>query len=131
MEISDDQFERLVGMLADNRTATINLGIEIRAELQEDRKEWRAEFQSLRERVDNLKLGLSLQGAALSAIEADLGKLQASARKLSETVALHDQSFLGITQLTKSTFDLVNSVHERIQKAALRHAPSDTLELTR
>lgn len=101
MEISDSQYEHLVAMLADNRTAIINLDMKLSQELKELR--------------GDVATGHKILGAQMNALEEDVGQVQGGFRELSDTVKQHSQSLDGITQLTKSIFDMAESTqrHQR------------------
>lgn len=103
-DLSDYQFERLVGMLADNRVAVTQLGNELDL--------FRQEIQQV---FQGMNRDLSMQGKLLHAVEEDLSGVQRTLRD-------HTQALDGITQLCKTTFDL----HESLQKHI--HGESSSIE---
>lgn len=116
MELSDAQFEQLVGMLADNRTAIINTKNELMNELEKTKRE-------LRQEIKGVSGGLSLLGSQLTALEEDVGKVQAGVRGHTEEFGKVHQTLEGITQLTKSTWDLSESIQKHIHgESSLEHA---------
>lgn len=107
MELSDAQFEHLVGMLADNRTAIINTKNEVLNEVEKTKRE-------LREEIKAAVSGQGLIGAHLTAIEQDVGKVQVTLRGHTEEFGKVHQALEGITQLSKSTWDLTESLQKHI-----------------
>ncbi len=107
MELSDAQFEHLVGMLADNRTAIINTKNEVLNELEKTKRE-------LREEIKAAVAGQGLIGSHLTAIEEDVGKVQVTLRGHTEEFGKVHQALEGITQLSKSTWDLTESLQKHI-----------------
>jgi hypothetical protein len=118
MELSDAQFEHLVGMLADNRVAIVNVEFALMTELEKTKRE-------LREEIKAAVSGQGLLTAHLTAIEEDVGKVQATLRGHTEELGKVDrqlrfvhQSLEGVTQLCKSTWDLTESLQKHIHGEA-------------
>ncbi len=114
IELSDDQFERLIGLMAEHRVAILT-------ELNDFR-------QDLTRRVDDLKIGLGLAHTALGVIEEDIGKIQSAQRihsqeleQVKELQAEHTQALLGVTELSKTNFDLIETLNKHI------HGESSTI----
>lgn len=107
MELSDAQFEHLVGMLADNRTGIINATNELMNELEKTKRE-------LREEIKAAVAGQGILSAHLSAIEEDVGKVQVAVRGHTEEFGKVHQALEGLTQLAKSTWDLSESIQKHI-----------------
>lgn len=107
MELSDAQFEHIVGLLADNRVAIVSAKNEMLTELERAKRDLRVEIRSA---VD----GQRVIGSQLTAIEEDLGQLQKGQRGGREEIALINQTLEGVTQLCKSTWDLTESIQKHI-----------------
>lgn len=107
-ELSDAQFERLVGMLADNRVAV--------TQLSNDVELWR---QEVSQSLQGMRHDFRLQGDLLRAIEEDVAKIQSIQRD-------QDQALEGITQLCKTTFDLHESLQKHIhgESSSIQHGES-------
>lgn len=129
MELSDTQFERLVTMLADNRVAIVTAKNALSVEIQAVKQD--------------LGLRIEFMGGKLEAIEEDLGKVQATGREhaaLLESidsttreqvgiVKAMDQSLVGVTQLAKTNFDMIESLNKHIlgESGTLQqHGPGET-----
>ena len=128
MELSDSQFERLVTMLADNRVAIATAKNELSAEIQTVKRD----------------LGLRIEFVAgkLEAVEEDLGKVQSTQREHgallgsveqlqrehTDVIAQMDQSLLGVTQLAKSSFDMIESVNKHLlgEPGTLQHGDPES-----
>lgn len=115
MELTDGQFERLVGLLSENRVAIQTATIEIMSELEKTKRELRGEIKAA-------VFGQALIGSHLTALEEDVGKVQATLRGHTEEFRKVHQSLEGIVQLTKSTWDLSESLQKRIGETSLEHA---------
>lgn len=117
MELSDGQFEQLVGMLADNRVQLTNIKNELMNELMKTKRDLREELRAL---SATAATSHTLLASQLTAIEEDIGQVQvlqraqeSSALALQGSVRQIDQSMEGLTQLAKSTWDLVESTQRR------------------
>lgn len=121
MELSDGQFEQLVGMLADNRVQIINatneLKHELLTEIERTRRDLREELRAI---SGSATISHNLLAAQLTTIEEDLGQMQVMQRAqgssilvAAEQVRQINQSMDGLTQLAKSTWDLVESQQRR------------------
>lgn len=107
-ELSDAQFERLVGMLADNRVAV--------TQLTNDVDLWRQEVQR---ELQGMRHDFRMQGELLRALEGDVAQIQRTQRA-------QDQALDGITQLCKTTFDLHESLQKHIhgESSSIQHGES-------
>jgi hypothetical protein len=115
MELTDGQFERLVGLLAETRVAIRSSHNELMSELEKTKRE-------LREEIRHVASGQSLLGSHLTAIEEDLGKVQIAQRGHTEEIGQVHQALEGITQLTKSTWDQTESIQKHIHgEASIEH----------
>lgn len=110
MELSDSQFERLVGMLADNRVAIANLGSDLSLQIGQLAKNQ-----------------LVLQ-SSVDCLEPELNQIQLALRTQAQTLAQHTQALDGLTQLTKSIFDVTESINQRELEESKRRAPSADVE---
>lgn len=104
MSISEEQYERLIGLLTDNRVAITTLGREIGLRLDELER--------------GQQLGFKLLGARCQAIEDDIGKVQSELREVVRVQTEHTQSLVGLTQLCKSGWDLTESLQRHIHGEA-------------
>ena len=104
MELNDDQFERIIGMLAENRAAVSEL-----------RQEMKVEFESIRREIT---VGSRISSEAFVAIQEDLTQVQSMQRS-------HDQALRGLTQLCKSTFDVAESAMKRVIEESNRVEDDD------
>ena len=107
MELSDGQFEQLVGMLADNRTAIRTVEINLMNELEKTKRDLRAELQAI-------AAGQTLLSSHIIAVEEDLGKVQIAQRGHTEEFLQIHQALDGLTQLGKSTWDISESLQKHI-----------------
>ena len=108
-EVSDEQFERLVGLIAETRVAVF----EVKSSLE-------VEISSLRESLGANLLVLKEQ---VGVIEEDLNEQQALTRRVLEE---HGQALEGLTQLGQSNFDLLQSVLEhRLSSSLGTHVSSE------
>jgi septation ring formation regulator EzrA len=107
MPLTHDQFERLVGMLAENRAA-ITSGL---AALQVDLEHAQ---ETSRKRFEELKQGIALTQKTLDVMEEDLGKVQSVVREVKAEVGKHTQAIEGLTELTSTNFDLVESLNKHV-----------------
>lgn len=89
MEMSDAQFEHLVGMLAQAR-------VEFRDGLSEVQRE-------VREGISTSRKNQIVAQSTLDAIDLDIQKIQ-------RTLRAHDQSLDGLTQLSKTNFEMNESI---------------------
>ncbi|MES2403754.1 MAG: hypothetical protein V4567_05360 [Pseudomonadota bacterium] len=128
MELSDSQFERLVTMLADNRAAIRTVKNELSLEIQAVKRD----------------LGLRIEFVAgkLEAVEEDLGKVQTTGREhgaLLESIdgmtreqagiiQAMDQALVGVTQLSKTSFDMIESLNKHVlgESGTLHHGEGET-----
>jgi hypothetical protein len=111
MELTDGQFERLVGLLAENRVAIVTASNELMSELEKTKRE-------LREEIRHIASGQSLLGSHLTAIEEDIGKVQVAQRGHTEEFGRVHQALEGLTQLSKSTWDISESIQKHIHGEA-------------
>lgn len=111
-ELTDPQYERLITMLAENRVAVSDL----HTALTLAEREWQS-------KLDQILAGLKLQGSALAAIEEDLTEIQKEMREMKETVGQHAQSLDGITQLTMTNYDLLETLTKHVhgESESIRH----------
>jgi len=100
VELSEAQFERLVGMLADNRVAIHTVKNEVVAAIAESEGRLKKEIQFL--------------GAGLTALEEDMGRVQVGIRELLKTQGDHSQAVDGLTQLGKTNFDMNESILKQL-----------------
>lgn len=107
MELSDAQFEHIVGLLTENRVAITSAKNEMLTELERAKRDLRVEIRAA-------VAGQQVIGAQLTAIEEDLGQLQKGQRGGREEIALIHQNLEGVTQLCKSTWDLTESLQKHI-----------------
>jgi hypothetical protein len=115
MELTDGQFERLVGLLAENRVAIVTAKNEIMSEVEKTKRE-------LREEIRSAVSGQTLTRAHLTAIEEDVGKVQVILRGHTAEFGKVHQALEGITQLTKSTWDQTESLQKHIHgETSLEH----------
>lgn len=118
MELSDGQFEHIVGLLAENRVAINNVSSELQA----------VERRLLKE-IGVVSRNAELTHALATAIEEDVGKVQTQVRRVSETqrttIASYDQTLDGIVQLGRSTFDMVESIQKQVHEELRRPAHDD------
>lgn len=110
MELSDGQFERLVGMLADNRVAISNLGHELSS------------------RIEQINKNQIVLQSSIDCLEPELNQVQLALRTQASTLQEHTQALDGITQLTKSIFDVTESINQREIEESKRRAPSADVE---
>jgi hypothetical protein len=106
VEISEAQFERLIGMLADHRVALHAAKNEISAEIQKVKTELSKQLSFLQSHVD--------------VVEVDLNRVQ-------KTQRAHDQALDGLTQLGKSNFDMNESIlkHLHGESSSIRHGHAE------
>ena len=132
MELSDTQFERLVTMLADNRAAIHTAKSALSVEIQQVKKD--------------LALRIEFVAGKLEAVEEDLGKVQKTQREQGAllgsieslqrehtgVIAQMDQSLMGVTQLAKSNFDMVESINKHLLEGSdtLQHGDTESLDRT-
>lgn len=116
MELSDQQFEQIVGLITECRVGIISAKNEMLGELERAKRDLRVEIRSA-------VAGQAVIGSQLSAIEEDLGQLQKGQRGGREEIAQIKQSLDGVVQLTKSTWDLTESLQKHIhENTSLEHA---------
>lgn len=121
MELSDTQFERLVGMLADNRVALTNAISDLKSDLdlrlagiEKNQLVLQSSVDCLEPELNQIHTALRTQATALE----DHGK----------ELAIHGQALDGVTQLTKSCFDVVESINQRDLAESKHRAPSADVE---
>jgi hypothetical protein len=100
--MTDEQFNRIVSLIADTRT-------EFREALGDLKTEMRAGFAGVRKNQ-------IVAEALLGTMESDLSHIQGQLRA-------HDQALDGLTQLSKTNFDM----HESVLKAIHGGAGSSTM----
>ncbi len=120
-EFSDEQYNCLIGLLAENRSAVRELA----EQLTEAEARWNKS-------LSDINLGLRMQGSSLSAIEQDLSRVQGGIRSVAETLLQHDQALDGLTQLGKTNFDLLESLQQRVhgESSSIGHDRALTSEPT-
>jgi hypothetical protein len=96
VELTDAQFEQLIGMLAANR-------VEFRSGIAELKAEARGGLAEIRK-------GLTLLQSASGVIEEDLTEVQKLLRSQGETIVKQTQAIDGLTQLGKTNFDMNESI---------------------
>jgi ABC-type transporter Mla subunit MlaD len=103
VELTDEQFDRLLNTLGEARADLITTLNDLRLDLEQ--------------RLDELKIGQGLLHTAANVIEEDVGKIQATLRE-------HTQALDGITELSKTNFDLIESLNKHIhgESSTLSHA---------
>ncbi len=108
MEISDEQFDRLVGMIAESR-------VEFRAAMSDLQLELRTGIAGIRSNQVVIK-------ETLSAIEAELNQIHIKQRS-------QDQALDGLTQLGKTNFDMNESVlkalHDGLGSSTMHHGDAE------
>lgn len=115
MELSDQQFEHIVGLITECRVGIISAKNEMLTELERAKRDLRVEIRSA-------VAGQGVIGSQLTAIEEDLGQLQKGQRGGREEIAEIKQSLEGVVQLTKSTWDLTESLQKHIhENTSLEH----------
>lgn len=116
MEISDDQYERLVGLIADARATFITELNHVKVALEEVQAASRSRFA-------DLKTGQALTQTTLNVIEEDLGTVQTDVREIKAEQAKHTQSLEGLTELASTNFDLIESLNKHIhgESSSIRH----------
>jgi hypothetical protein len=100
VELSDAQFDQLIGMMAQTRVDTLTAIDDFRRDLNN--------------RIDDLRSGMGLMHTTLNVIEEDVGKIQVLQRE-------HTQALDGVTELSKTNFDLIESLNKHI------HGESSTI----
>lgn len=117
MELSDGQFEQLVGMLAESRAAIAGLASDVKVGLEGVELRLMKEITAV---AKNHQFTMSL----LQALEEDVGGLQSAVRRIGETqrttIASYDQALDGLTQLCRSTFDMTESIQKHIHEESSR-----------
>lgn len=106
VELTNAQFERLVGMLAENRVA-----------LQDGLREI---SEASRLRYIEIKKQLSLHQSTLDVVQGDLIEVQKSIHGLAETQAKHDTALGGLTELASTNFELIESINKHIHGESSR-----------
>lgn len=116
MELSDAQFEHIVGLLAENRVAVINLSNEMQLARTEDAA-----------RISVNEKNLLVLQSSIDCLEPELNKIHTALRTQAATLTEHTQALEGVVQLTKSAYDIVESINQR-QLEEERRAPSADVE---
>ncbi len=127
MDLSDSQFDQLVTMLADNRTAIAEAKRDLSIEIQDAKRD--------------LGIQIGFMASKLEAVEEDLGQLQTiarahgallesiegSIREQSGTIKAMDQSLVGVTQLAKTNFDMIESLNKHVlgESSTLHHGQGE------
>lgn len=123
MEISDDQYERLVGLIAEARAAFVTELNSVNVTLEEAQR-------SSRSRFGELKAGIELTQSSLNVIEEDLSQVQTQVRDINRVqgehgkiLGEHGQSLEGLTELASTNFDLIESLNKHIhgESSSIRH----------
>lgn len=100
MELTDGQFERLVGMLADNRAAISTVKAELLMALSESEK--------------RIKTQVGLLHSAVDVLDVDLTRVQSALRKQGQQFERMEQSIVGLTELSKTNFDMQATILKRL-----------------
>jgi len=100
VELTDAQFDHLIDELAKTRVATLTAISDLEGKLTK--------------RIDDLRSGMGLMHTTFNVIEEDVGKIQATLRE-------HTQALEGLTELSKTNFDMLESVNKHI------HGESSTI----
>jgi hypothetical protein len=100
IELSEDQFKILLDGAARGRVDVLTAINDLRLELAQ--------------KLNDLKVGFGLMRATLAVLEEDVGKIQVLQRE-------HTQSLEGLTELTSTNFDLIESMNKHI------HGESSTI----
>lgn len=117
MELSDAQFEHIVGLLAENRVALQGL----KNEIEIDRKTDAA-------RLEGIAKNLVVLQSSIDCLEPELNKLHTAVRTQAVTLSEHTQALDGVVQLAKSSYDIVESINLRQLEESKRRAPSADVE---
>lgn len=131
LELSDAMYERLIALVTDARVAATAAQREVSL-LREERDR---DYRELRGKIDNLIAGSQMLVEGFKAVEEDLTEVQSAVREHSKELAevnasLKEQSIAtelmakeihllstsvdGITQLTKSNFDQLETFRQEI-----------------
>ncbi len=113
MEISDAQYEHLVGMLADNRVAIVNAKNDL--------------LLAIGKVKEDFGISHTLIHESLKVLGEDVTKVQGTLRDHGRSLAAHSQAIDGLVQLCKSTFDAAESANKRVlgESSTLRHDESE------
>ncbi len=96
MEISEEQFERLIDLITDVRVEMANAQRDLGQDISEASEASRKRSGLLAETVKT--------------IEEDLSSVQGSLRALARTLSQHTQALEGLTELAKSNYDMNVSI---------------------
>ena len=107
MEMSMEMFERIVGLLAENRVA-----------IQTSENALGQRLDGIQKDLGEIRTTHSLHRASLEALEEDLTEVQKELRSINRALGSQDQALEGLTQLTKTNFNMTESVLKHIHGEA-------------
>lgn len=131
LTLSDEMYERLIALVTEARVAATNC----QQELSLLRAERDRDYRELKKDIENIKAGSQVLVAGFAAVEEDLTEVQAALREHSVELkevnsAFREQAIAtelmakeinslatavdGITQLTKSNFDQLESFRRQV-----------------
>lgn len=113
MELSDAQYDRLITMLADNRVAVHTAKKQLSEEIQQVKKDLSKQIGFLSSQVDAVDADLTKVQKATREHAAVLDSVEKTQREHGGILKAMDQSLEGVTQLGKTTFDMVESINKR------------------
>ena len=107
MDMSDAQFEQLVGLIAESR-------VEFRQAISDLKIDLQAGFAGVRKNQ-------VVAHETLVAVEGDLATVQGLLRK-------HEQALDGLTQLSKTNFDILDTVRKQLSGESITMTHGETEE---
>ena len=130
LTLTDEMYERLIGLVTDARVAAVNAENEtriLRQERDRDYGEFKQKMDKLETSVQEMAQSVIMMGVGFSAIEEDLNDVQKAIRDhsmassvMGQEVHNMAQSLDGITQLTKSLFDQQESLRQSVHGEGAR-----------
>ena len=127
MELSDSQFEQIVGLITDVRVAVLTAKNEFSVELASVKKELGKHLVLLQSSCDVLEIDLAkVQKVQRDHSEA-LATIEATQRTHSGTLSAIEQSLEGVMQLSKTNFDMIESINKRAlgESGSIHHGDSE------
>lgn len=114
MELTEAQYDRLITMLADNRVAVHTARNELGLELAQIKKDLSRQIQFLQSSIDVIDADLT----KVQSVQREQGSLLGSVERMQRDdhaiLMAIDQSLEGVTQLGKTSFDMIESLNKHV-----------------